>query len=99
MHVGCKETDDRFFAMECGEAADANFGGRFIADPAFLRDVGAIREEIGQNFQAGDDIADFSGGKGTQRLQHAIDTNSQIQARRGWTQVDITSAELLRRFE
>ena len=92
-----EEPHHRPLAVQGGIGADAHFyvgqvadlsgstwavGNLSYADAAFLRPIGVVGQQPGQNLQPGDDVAGDGRRQRGNRQQHAVDAELQFQARR-----------------
>jgi len=85
-----EQSQNGLFAKQGGEGTDTGFntdGG--LADAPFLRNVGPVGQQSGENFQPGDNVGGQGDGQLGDALQNAVDSPADDQRTGIWNQVDI----------
>lgn len=89
---GIEETNDHLLPAHGGKGGHAQVGGRanlVAVDAPFLRRVRLVREQIGEDLDAGDDVERDPGGNRDRRVQDAVEAEAQEQTVACGFEVDV----------
>ena len=88
-----EHADDSALAVDRREGADAAVGAAGRAGAPLLRDVGAVRQQLGHHLQPGDDVRRHLARQRRERPQHAVDPYPHGEGVGGRLEVDVAGPE------
>ena len=66
---------------------------RSASNPALLRDVVAVGQQIGQHLEPGDDVGRRLAAQRRDRLEHAVDPPPELEPVRDRLEMDVARAD------